>query len=423
MSLNSIDREKRDLRLDGRRPQRGGPRGSQHHDRRSPALALVASIALGLSGCYQLHGIDDLESEDPQTEEDLVNRHQDSLLGPITQADVLVVVDDSHSMATKQQLLSYALPWIAEGLTEGDIDRDGTPDFPGIPDVHFGVITPGGSGSLGVMRRACGQDTNVLRFPSPESPTLERFSETASCLINVGAQSYSLEQPLESMLRAVTPSTSSISFGADEAGQADRGNAGFLRTRSLLVIVMLTDEDDCSGSNRGVFRNHPSAGEPNMRCYVHPELLYPIDRYVDGLAAARRGELSRVLFMPIVGIPVNAIGSGAATEYDRILAHPRMAQYRQMNGSDRTYACLPSSGDGAIHSADPARRLLSFARDLDQLGATVVTESICDGDYSRGVEVLLDTVARRVQASYDAQDTAATPPPTRPMLPPGATGG
>ena len=62
----------------------------------------------------------------------------------------------------------------------------------------------------------------------------------------LGTEGCGFEQQLESMLKALTPSDSSIRFEMNTAGQGDRANAGFVRPDSLLAIIVVTDEDDGS---------------------------------------------------------------------------------------------------------------------------------------------------------------------------------
>src|SRR5262245_3423335 len=60
----------------------------------------------------------------------------------IDKIDVLFVVDSSASMKEEQQALGEQLPNVARALATGDIDADGTAEFPPPRDVHFGVISP-----------------------------------------------------------------------------------------------------------------------------------------------------------------------------------------------------------------------------------------------------------------------------------------
>src|SRR5690606_18070119 len=114
------------------------------------------------------------------------------------------------------------------------------------------------------------------------------------------------EQQLESMLKAVTPSSSAVSFVMGTQGQADRANAGFLRPDAMLAVVVLTDEEDCSAADAELF--NPSSGvyggSLNLRCFSYPMAVHPVERYVENLLALK-SHPSQVFFGVIAGVPVD----------------------------------------------------------------------------------------------------------------------
>jgi hypothetical protein len=111
-----------------------------------------------------------------------------------------------------------------------------------------------------------------------------------ACVAAMGTGGCGFTQPLEAALKAVTPTTSSITFAMGTVGHGDGVNAGFVRPDSLLVVLVLTDEDDCSALDPDLF-NPSSArytGALNLRCFMYPEAVHPMSRYEDGLFALAR---------------------------------------------------------------------------------------------------------------------------------------
>ncbi|MCZ7678022.1 MAG: hypothetical protein M5U28_04285 [Sandaracinaceae bacterium] len=87
----------------------------------------------------------------------------------------------------------------------------------------------------------------------------------------------------------------------------DVANDGFLRPNSVLAIIPLTDEEDCSAHDPELFNSaSPTySGDLNLRCYAYgATALHPIDRYVEGLLQLREDE-RLLVFAPIAGIPVD----------------------------------------------------------------------------------------------------------------------
>ena len=95
---------------------------------------------------------------------------------------------------------------------------------------------------------------------APTSAEVSSFVTRVSCFGLVGIGGCGSEMPFESMLKALTPRASPIRFhtapgDSRDLGHGDdpSGNAGWLRPDSLLAVIVLTDEDDCSGGDRRVY--------------------------------------------------------------------------------------------------------------------------------------------------------------------------
>ncbi len=192
------------------------------------------------------------------------------------QVDILFVVDNSRSMRPKQEALRQRFPAMIEELNR--LRDDGRPAH-----YHLGVITtdlgandytdprqscvpgggPRGGGRLQALGKAadprCAPPTDGRPFldvdqvrgasnlPSPpdgEDPLAWAFG----CAAAVGDDGCGFEQPLEAARRALD-------------GSVD--NQGFLRPEALLVVVFVTDEDDCSAPpDSDIFSAQPNSAPP-----------------------------------------------------------------------------------------------------------------------------------------------------------------
>jgi hypothetical protein len=184
-----------------------------------------------------------------------------SALGqPKDKVDILFVIDDSSSMTPKQDELKTRFPELIESLD--DFAAQGHPI-----DYHFGVVTsdlgagPGGSGGSGCTAGglgaalqplgrghagSCAPPTGGLNFidynqikKTNNLPSGQSLAQTFSCIASVGTAGCGFEHQLEAAYRALHDCQTDATCTITE-------NRGFLRTDALLVVIFLTDEDDCS---------------------------------------------------------------------------------------------------------------------------------------------------------------------------------
>ena len=332
----------------------------------------------------------------------------------VDKIDLLFMIDNSMSMADKQAILKQAVPVLLQRLvTPACVDENkipiggthpcavGTPEFSPIQDIHIGVVTSnigdmsdtaastGGCKSGGDKGQLIatpglrpeplpswnGQgflawDPDVAR-PRNAPPGMTSAVELATAFEDMvaaaGEKGCGYEAVLESWYRFLIdpeppksvqfdPATyNTVTSGIDDTVLAER--AKFLRPDSLVAVIMLSDENDCSlldyqrGSNVAALERMPratsacardlndacclpcdetppagcpalgtdpaclpdkyySAAEdhPNLRCFEQKrrfgrDFLQPLSRYVDGLTQPkiynRRGELvPNPLFAP-----------------------------------------------------------------------------------------------------------------------------
>ena len=192
---------------------------------------------------------------------------------PIEALDVLFVIDDSGSMEDEQSALIDAAGdalFSQLAITAG-----------GLPDLHVAFVSTDLGAGDGTIS-AC-DSSNEGRFqlgavgglgcPDVSGQFLvdeddgaggrtRNFSTTLgeafACAAAFGVEGCGFEQPLEAMLRALDGTNPE--------------NAGFLRDEALLLVVFLTDEDDCSASDSDLFDTSAESMEElgrvsSFRCF------------------------------------------------------------------------------------------------------------------------------------------------------------
>lgn len=371
-----------------------------------------------------------------------------SALKTIKEVDILFVMDTSHSMSDEQDAVGDLIRVLITGDRDGDGDPD--PDLDPAESVHLGVITtdmglPSLASDQNPAPHRCiglGQDGVLQHHPDPEIdpestcdrsyPSFvthtaevddpEQSAQDFSCMLKLGIQGCGFEMPLEAALKALWPSgDDSIEFLNERGelvpggGHGDAENKGFLRQDSLLAIVVVTDEDDCSTDKIEIF-GLDYTGERkdvNLRCFQSADELYPIQRYLDGFRALRPGSEDRVIFAAISGIPSELVDpesdlpkhllgyvdkdvSELEAYYTRILDDPRMQQVEDQKGLNLESSCQYDS-EPSPTTAFPPVRLTQLAKSF---GANGVVQSICHDDLSLPLRsVTLAITNRMIEAA------------------------
>jgi hypothetical protein len=278
----------------------------------------------------------------------------------LSKLDLLLMVDNSMNMVVKQQLLSDAMKWLLGTTT-------GTPAV-GASDIHIGVITSsigahGATGArdvcvnpddddhahlLGQVRPGLNsfQNTGFLAWATGTTGPTAPVADDLDAMLNAaGEQGCGYESSLEAWYRFLIDPAPPASVVVTNNIAARQGvdnvilmqRQAFLRPDSVVAVVTLSDENDCSIVDDGfgwlIHRAEPlnrstsvcatnpndpccqSCGEPkpnagcpvpssdascaqgllmpadddlNLRCYEQKrrfgvDLLQPISRYVNGL--------------------------------------------------------------------------------------------------------------------------------------------
>src|SRR5687768_9459139 len=258
----------------------------------------------------------------------------------VDKIDLLFMIDNSISMADKQAMLASAVPDLVKRLITpicvdaddqpvgGNADADGkcitgSPEFNPIKDIHVGIVTSslgshGATGTndvcvepsknehahlLGVLRgQTTYQNAGFLKWdttrpakyavPGESDPALFEKSFT-EMVVSADEHGCGFEASLEAWYRFLIdpepplnvvrpidpmtnmPSRTAVMEGIDQAVLDQR--KAFLRPDSLVAIVMLSDENDCSivdegygwliASQKAMFRSTSvCATNPNDKC-------------------------------------------------------------------------------------------------------------------------------------------------------------
>ena len=156
----------------------------------------------------------------------------------LNKVDVLFVLDDAPSMSVKLAALESALPSFLATLAGGSMPVS----------YHWGVVTtdlgagpqtlpsfgcrPGGDGA---KLRDAGGSGGVRYIDDNQLTGTSNVADVAgalAALVDVPATGCEFRQPLEAAYRALRSDVPE--------------NAGFLRSDALLVVLFLSDADDCS---------------------------------------------------------------------------------------------------------------------------------------------------------------------------------
>ncbi|MGA9522112.1 MAG: VWA domain-containing protein [Myxococcaceae bacterium] len=217
------------------------------------------------------------------------------LVGP-QKTDILFVIDNSGSMAEEQDGLARELPAFIEELEKGG----GTAH-----DFQVGVITTavyqnarvGSAKDYREFKTQSGRlqavgDERILGSTDPD--LVQKFAQ----LVKQGTDGSGQETPFEAIRLAVT----------DLAGVplAEGGNAGFLRDGARLLVVVVSDEDDCSELTRPpVVEVGTQSGRDY--CTEQSASLGPVQAYVDIFKGLKDGTGAHreVLWAAIAPVSVN----------------------------------------------------------------------------------------------------------------------
>jgi hypothetical protein len=220
----------------------------------------------------------------------------------------------------------------------------------------------------------------------PDEAAVADLAADFGCVAVLGTDGCGFEQQLEAARKAL------VVHGAPGGA-----NASFLRQDAMLLVIIVTDEEDCSAADPTLFDLSGIAYDTNLRCYFESSKLYPVERYVTDLRGLKY-DPGRVILAVIAGVPLIPACNGRGDSIGGCLEAPEMQEVIRPDGMLLEYSCKfpadctpPDSGgpgDCAM-LAFPPRRLVRVAQGM---GAGGLVQSICTGNYGPP----MDSLAQRV---------------------------
>jgi hypothetical protein len=371
----------------------------------------------------------------------------------VDKIDLLFMVDNSQSMEQEQDALRDQFPRLINILTSGDKNADGAQDFPPAKDLHLGVVSSdlGLPGLEGVVENCngLGDEGRLLNTANTELAAMNLCSATTynppflaynrenmddaarlandfSCIATLGITGCGFEQQLESTLKAVWPGADeSVTFVTDTAGFGMFGMGGpgfpngeFIRNNpnegpSLIALVLVTDEEDCSSRRMDHFVPGASPNGLNTRCYFEglrgaESNLFQVNRYIDLFKLLRPGQENLVIFAGIVGVPQRLTTEDVLANYnfdepgqseaymDMLLGAEEMIEMVNDMGTPdvpEDDGIRPSCDRGPMARAYPPRRIVEVAKGF---GANGVIASICQEDFTPAINAIIDVIAKQL---------------------------
>jgi hypothetical protein len=394
------------MRHEGKRTsklQRDRPGRSARRSARVVLALMSAAFVLPAagSGCWESSARPGVETED------LVVFEQPGLL----RVDIIILLDNGPGMSEEQTALAVRFPELINDLIAPPVDPGtGRPSHPPVEDLNIGIITPD-MGTMGFPGVGCesidfGDNGCFRSTPSPavaDCPatlpaflsrdptnagtyTPARMAQDFTCLAMLGTGGCLIDQPLKAMGQAVA--TNAMVGGC---------NVAFLRPDSLVALVFVTIDDDCS-----VTPEHPEffdvdrtdLGPMSLRCFLHPDMIEPVSQYVDAFRSLRpSADQDQIVLGMIVGVPPDAADCiGRGDEIVDCLNLPAMQQQIDpVNPVQLIPSCNTSMG-----LAFPPVRLVQTAQ---VFGERAYVDSICKADSMGAIRGITDRLVELIPST------------------------
>lgn len=298
--------------------------------------------------------------------------------------DIFFVVDDSASMETKQQILASNIAGFIANLAS----------LPVANDYQIGVTTtsvtqlvsPGTFSTT--FSQPCGSGTTIICDPAPNGG----LPYPAGALVNVtgGPDVCTLKQSTTATPRVLL--AGSPTLVADFKQNADVGvcgsgeeqglwaaqlavsepllsgaNAGFLRPGARLVLVIISDDDDCSDPLKQGTSVEPTG------CTT-----YPVQSFIDFFKGPIAGEQRDVLVAGIISVDPSTLTPAACSVQD-----------------PTTCAATSTTAE------NPAPRYKQF---VDAFGPNGVVDSVCKCTFETSLTRIATLIGQEVPLSAEPAD-------------------
>lgn len=208
----------------------------------------------------------------------------------------------------------------------------------------------------------------------------EELAFQAACMTQQGTYGCGWEQQLQAGAAALTRSDQAV----------------FVRENSLLAVIIVSDEMDCSMENGpGLFATSDVQGTGdvpsrlNVACGNHQDFLYEPQHYLQAWRSLKDDTVNGVFFAAIVGVPTGSDCEGNGTQIGGCLERTEMQLEEETlensAGVDSVYfkaACTRDEGDTQVTKALPAVRMVDVAQRFGEYGYVY---SICNADWTEGM--------------------------------------
>jgi hypothetical protein len=366
---------------------------------------------------------------------------------------MIVVVDNSPSMVEEQQVLATGFFTLLNALV------DPTGGLEAADDVRGGIVTsdlgtqssrePGPAideqntpkGDDGEFRTySPGTTVRVTSGVIPcdedgsQCPTAEWTCQGGVCQAPSGTMGDVSCPGIGSSYAEVLPGQTNAQLALQTAclGQVGQDGCGyeqqleasvlglekhpdFMRADYLLAVLVVSDEEDCSVKNAGLWTSDSFLDQDlnNVSCNYPPSneqnFLFPTNEYAQRLRALKKDE-NAVVFAAIVGVPKDDESGcqGKGSEIDDCLDSPAMQLdvkidgFTDERGKKYTHfatACIRDDDQnvpGMETEARPGRRYVQVAQDFGDNGYIY---SICNPDWSPAMKDFADSIRQKLEPS------------------------
>lgn len=414
------------------------------------ALASLASclvIALGIGGCMN-------REPAPVCPVPIQVTANELNIGGFEGVDMIVVVDNSGSMAEEQKILATGFFTLINSLVE-PVSNQGIASS--ADDVRVAIVTsdlglqysgkPGPVGAVsgcdamgdnGDFQTYSGTPTVTIQdneidcdAGGGQCPNAQWACTGGKCQAPSGDGSAACP-PLAGTYAELTKTNGNGNLAFQVACMAQTGTSGcgleqqlesaavglvkhneFVRENFLLAVLIVSDEEDCSIKDKGLYETPEFKDKVkglNTACNYPPSndtnFLYGVDRYKE-LYTTLKGNPNAVVFAAIVGVPTGSSSpcQGRGSDIgNNCLTDPAM----QLNSqeftdpvSDQKYwhfapACVRDdvAGDDKVETeARPGRRYVQVAQSFGSQGYVY---SICNKDWGPAMKDIASLIASQL---------------------------
>ncbi|HEV7557627.1 MAG TPA: hypothetical protein VGO00_19315 [Kofleriaceae bacterium] len=327
---------------------------------------------------------------------------------PRRDIDILFLIDDSPSMADKQNNLAMnfpnfinvlntiegGLPNVHIGVTTSDMGTKGAADSAPGPAIGSGPGSCSGSGKNGNLQiygaPLTAGDVFISDIKNADGTRMQNYTgnlaDVFTVMAKAGATGCGFEQHLE---------------GAKHALNNNPANAGFVRPDAFLAIIFIQDEDDCSIAHSSLLGNDSSLGPlQSMRCTRFGVLCDVNGQTTDQMNSVGTKDQchpnDNSQYLTKVGDYVDFFKSLKSDPKDVLVAGvsgtvtPFQIELRPPPGSQQpipalAHSCNYTDTAGGLEVADPPVRLKFF---LDQFPDRSTFTTICQQDLSDGLTLI-----------------------------------